>query len=453
MHPNSPDLLIAGAGIAGLTLAVAAARRGLKVVVVERREPGVAGAHWINGVRPDAAAACGMRLPERLVVHGHGRFVTTDPLDTVRVVVDPAPLHEMDMAAMLGWLIEEARQAGATVLHGVHIDTIDRLPGQTSHRVSTSAGAAWTAAVVADTRGHNPSNLEDSLDVCSAWQAIARVSDPGAARRWWEEKGLRPGDTWSLAGVEGGWSVRNFCLLDDGERLALLSGALHRPGWRSGARIGREALQGLPFSTQVERHGGGLIPLRPSPGPLVSDGRILAGDRAGLVFPLHGSGVSPAFSFAAIVAGQLSELLGKKEPTQAALWPIYSAWQRGQGATHAGYQGLRMLAATLTPEDHRTLLQSGISSPASVRAALLQEPLRPSRPHLAGLVATRWRLSGLLARAAQALAWGEALRVHHTRFPTTPDEFASWCATRDRLESALETVARRHLAHPGRASA
>jgi flavin-dependent dehydrogenase len=439
MSVPSFDLAVLGAGIAGLTVALATARRGLRVVLVDREPAGSSGAHWINGLVAERAAASGVALPETLFFHRGGRFVGACPMDRARQVVDPVPQDEIDMHALLRWLEARCDDAGVVRRQGrVADDALDRT-GPACTRIALEA-QDLQAAVVVDARGVDAAWIRSQagqVDLCSAWQGVLQVEDPAAARAWWSELGLAPFDTWSRAGVEGGWSVCNLSLSADGVTLAMLTGALHQPRFRSGARIAEDARAALPFATRVLRSGGGLIPLQTPLQPPVEDGMVRVGDRGGFVFPLHGSGVQAAFEVAALLAPVLHDAVTRGDTGARALWPFATTWHRGPGATHAWYQGLRVMASTLNDEDHRTLLASGLSNPRAIARALAQRPPAATLPSPMGMVREVAGLRTLLPRVLRCIQLGTRLSLHHRRFPQDPAGWHAWHARERDLRGPL----------------
>ena len=78
---KSWDVIVVGGGIIGLSLAIALRKRGLRVLVVERGEPGREASHAAAGMLAD----CAFEIPSAL-----------QPLATASARMYPEYVHELE---------------------------------------------------------------------------------------------------------------------------------------------------------------------------------------------------------------------------------------------------------------------------------------------------------------------------------------------------------------------
>lgn len=140
VSPSSPDLLIVGAGPAGLACAIAAARRGFQVEIADSRKPPIDKACG-EGLLPDALTALDqlgipterlqpLGLPFRGIRFLQSRSTCTDPLTTEALFpsgyglgIRRTELHRLliDQAAALG--VRFRWQTVVTRIAGNHVHT------------------------------------------------------------------------------------------------------------------------------------------------------------------------------------------------------------------------------------------------------------------------------------------------------------------------------------------
>ncbi len=280
------DLAVIGGGPAGACAALAAARGGLRVLVIEKGHPPrhkTCGGGLVARARallPEAVTAVIHRecfRAEMGLSSGAGR--------THRVACD-APIVSMLMRdAFDAALLDEAVRAGAEVRAGVAVTGIERhANGVAVHAgrdilqaafVLIADGASGRSAALAGWTGRVETipALELEVPVTSAtlarFDGVARF-DFGAIRRGY------------------GWVFPKREHLSVG----VLSTDAHRPALARHAAQYMDTL-GIEPAGPVERHGY-VIPSRPRPEPLARDRVLLAGDAAGLADPITFEGISHA---------------------------------------------------------------------------------------------------------------------------------------------------------------
>lgn len=429
--------LVVGAGTTGTFLAFALASRGVPVVLAERRSLSNAGARWVNGVQADLLGSLQLPPPpDGLVFHAAERFVMSAADSAHRVTVEEPPLVEMDMRALGAWLLELAEGVGVEVRPRARVVLG---PAEDGERLVTVNGRAERFAVVLDARGYHEGLLEEipeadrlpftpALDVCAAFQGVYDVRDPEAARIWLGEHGISPGDTWSRAGVEGGYSVLNVCLSEAGDALAVLTGSMQRQGYRPGGTIAGDFVRSMAFVGRRRFGGGRLIPLAPPSASLVEDSLVRVGDAAGQVFPLHGSGIAQGMRAADLAANAVAAALQLGDTSAHGLWSYNVQWQRGEGATNAFHQPLRLLTSSFTREETCAVLEHGLLGSSTLRAGLAQQLPPVDAGALVGATLGLGEVWPILPRVAAAGMLARTMQAHWRAFPRRGPrgEYTSW---------------------------
>ncbi len=283
---GAPDVVVVGAGPAGATAALALARGGVRVLIVERR-PVPRDKTCGGGVvsRAFGALPRGVELPvERRVRRVESRFV--DAGATVVVERDEPLVHLATRAALDLALVEAARAAGAELRAEV---AVQRIESRADHvAVETTAGPIRTRWVVgadgatgASARAAGWATGPPLAPALEAEIAVPPAVLERHADRARFDLGFPPGGY--------GWVFPKAAHLSVG--VGVFARAAGRPRLRDQLARYLRAL-GLPDPGRHVR--GAPIPLRPRPDGAARGRVLLAGDAAGLADPLTGEGISLA---------------------------------------------------------------------------------------------------------------------------------------------------------------
>jgi digeranylgeranylglycerophospholipid reductase len=282
MRTHDYDIAVVGAGFAGLACARAAARRGLRVLVVDRKaEPG-ARMHTTGLVVKEAAER--WEIPAALTRRVRGVRLYAPALASLDLTAPGYYFLATDTPALMRWLAREACRAGA------HIRFARRYRGAlraadgfvlagSGERVRCLVGADGPRSAVATEFGLGR-NREFLAGVECEWRDVAGV-DPDRLHCFLDGN-LAPGYIgWAVPGHDGivqvGLAARRPHPLD-------LPAFEHKLG----------ALFDFTRARRVARRGG-LIPVGGPVLPFAAPGVLLIGDAAGLVSPLSAGGIHTAF--------------------------------------------------------------------------------------------------------------------------------------------------------------
>lgn len=413
------DCLVIGAGTSGAAAAWLLALRGVKVALVDARERRNVGASWMNGVEDTLFDELDLPEPPAGVrVHRAARFIVQAGDAGPRTVVEDVPTCEVDMRALNAWLLELGEAAGVEMRFRARAEVLGVEEGLRQVRIGRRVESV---PVVIDSSGLTGSNLyetlDDALDICSAFQGVYHLTDRDAAQRWIDAHDLRPGETLSMAGVEGGFSILNVSVDEAMTEVHILTGAMHRPEYRTGGRIAMEFIRSQGWIGKRIFGGGGLIPLAPGEPSHVEDHLLRIGNAAGHVFTQHGSGVAPGLRAASIAANAVACALQLGNTRADGLWAFDRLWWSGPGAVCAEYQPLRYLSSSLTVDEMALLIEAGIIAPSSVRRALAQAPMDKDVRIAARVARHGIRLRRLLPRLATTILLADQLTAHARRYP------------------------------------
>ena len=232
-------------------------------------------------------------------------------------------------------------------------------------------------------------------------------------------------------------------LKDPGEKVELSTGWPYYKGWiapqhqEGGAIVGVganlsfdyarkcmakfEAAISLPeYELQYEE--AACTPYRRPPFSFVTDGFLVIGDAACLTKPINSEGIPSAWVQCTPAAEVVLEAMKDGAyPTKEALWPVNTAYQRGEGASYAGERAMLIGAVDMRPEDNDFMFRNAIvfksddeEGPDNLVGALLK-----------GVLKGGFSLHAFTALVSATLK-GEALKKHYQNFPETPAGYAAW---------------------------
>lgn len=432
MSSSRFDVVVVGAGSTGAAAAAMFAERGRRVALVERRRLDVAGARWINDVPPwlfDEAGVARPEPPERRCA-----CVPITMLDRAgrpRVELE-RPMWGVDMRALGERLRGEAERRGVTILAQSKLLSLE-------HRGS---GAGERPAALELERGDRRVRLEAPLfvdasglagelrirsqalarrclpvargDLVSAAQQVCAIADRAGARAFLARHGDRDGVlTWS--GVGGGFSTLGVRVELDRDEVELLTGVEATHPSLDGPSLLQEFKRKSPWVGSIMFGGASMIPVRRPYDRLAALGLALIGDAACQTFPGHGSGVGSGLLAARMLERSVAE---RDDPGAAGSMADYQArFHRTRGGVHAAYDVIRRLAGSLGEDDVDRLLTSGLVTPSTTHAALLQQ-MPPLGPRVVAEIARA--AVGVPALAARFAAAGPRMVVAERAYAQHP---------------------------------
>ena len=275
------DLIIAGAGFAGLTCAQSAARRGLRVRVLERKL--AVGAHVHTTGLLVKEAAQDWEVPGWLTRKIHGVRLYSPSLKSVDLESPGYYFLATDTAALLRWFAREAQRSGALIGPGSQYHGAQRSGNllrlnQYGLKTAYLVGADGPQSTVAREFGLSI-NRHFVLGVEAELQDVRGI-EPDRLHCFVDSE-LAPGYIgWAIPGVGGITQIGLACRRP------------YRPNLRAFIRK-LEAVFDFSAARAVGKRGG-LIPVGGRVSRFSAPNVLLVGDAAGLVSPLTAGGIHNA---------------------------------------------------------------------------------------------------------------------------------------------------------------
>lgn len=286
---SAPDLVVVGASFAGAACAIAAAQRGLHVVVLERkRDPGAKLRTTGIIVKEAAEATLLGQLPAALVRRVEQVRLYAPSLEQVALAAPGYYFHTTDTPAAMRWLAGRMRENGVDLRLGQAFTGCIR------------AGDGWQVEGVGPTRylvgaDGARSRVARHCGLGQVRQFLygieyefpgSLLADPGALHCFISKR-YAPGYIGWIAqsptGIQAGLALRH----DPAHaRLPDIDGFLLRVG----------VAAGLPRQLRPGSTRAGLIPCSGPVFDLARDRAILVGDAAGVVSPVTAGGIHSAWT-------------------------------------------------------------------------------------------------------------------------------------------------------------
>ena len=451
------DVAVLGAGTAGANAAGQLARRGRRVLLLERRAADAGGAQWHNGILDWQLTAAGVepsvppeRGPSASVVHLVG------PDGAAGVTVHDSPVVRADMARRGRRLRSGARDAGvdlvdhvatvAVVLDGDRIVALDvevAPPDRPKRHVRVDA------ALFVDASGRRGALRRRSPalagwcpevrgdELCTASDHHLRIADPDGAQRFLERHGALPGEGVTMVGHAGGFSTRAITVSPDLDEASVLVGCLANGRYGTGPRLLDETRRAEPWLGPSISGGSGVIPLRRPYARFVAPGLALVGDAAAQVFPGHGSGIGMGLLAGTTLAEAVA---GADDPgAEDVLWRYQARFQHDHGGLLAAFDAFRRMSTALGTDGVRRMVGAGLLSEDMARGGLDQRWQVPDPAAVPAMAVRLVRQPGVAVRMLPLLARGQRLHPMGARYPTEPDlaAVARWDRRVERLLGPL----------------
>lgn len=387
---RQPDVVIAGAGLVGMSLAVALARNGMAVTLLDRADPAAMfdPDGWdarVYAISPGSAS-----LLHRLGAWQALSCERIQAIETMRIAGDGGATLDFSAYELgeraLAWIVEE-RALRAALLPAVHSAGVEFISGA---RFAALAWSSHEATLALEDGRRFAAKLVVGADGLHSW--VRRAAGIVAEPRSYGQQGVVANFECALA--HHGGARQWFC--DDGSILAWLPLPGRRMSivWSAPDALAHELLMLShdEFAARVSAAGDNVlgalkVVTPPAAFPLtslrlptsVAHRMALVGDAAHGVHPLAGQGVNLGFGDVQVLSGVLAEGGVVGDPGASILLERF-ARRRAEPvlAMHAVTDGLVRLFGPRAPW-LRTLRNAGLSAVDRlpiVKRVLAQSALR-----------------------------------------------------------------------------
>ncbi len=436
--PESIDIAVIGAGPAGCSAALPAARAGMRVLIIEREKAADVGrkvcgnAIGVEGLTPVAHEVTppgGAEVAARLE---SGTLYMRDGKTGVRL---PAPGVVLNRLVFGQRLLADAVSAGANLVDSCScIGWSDREATRVRLRFNDGSESDLTARVVIDASGfrsvlaRNGGTTHDDpvarTEVAVAYREIVSLPNPVDERTGGFVVFAAPGAEQGYAWVfPMGGRLANVGI---GTTLASVTGSLKEA---YGVFVaGRPELRGA----ERVSGGAGMVPVRRPLASLVGDGFMAVGDAGCQTSPLHGGGIVPAILSGVKTGEQAVRAISNGGTSAEALWEYGTQFMRTIGAAYAAQNVLKDLIYSLS-NSNMAFLCSQIAQSERLIHAIQRGSFLP------GVSEALRRLAALTRRprlAARIISTGKAMasvRHHYEAYPDSPSGLESWMGREELL--------------------
>lgn len=308
------DLAIAGAGFAGLIAARRAARRGLSVVVLERKAEAGRPVHTTGILVKEAferlAAELGP-IPPALYRAVPGIRLYAPSLKSNDLFSPGYEFYPTDTPALLRWMAEEAARAGAEIRYGAAIESGEHT--LTGARI-VAGGQTIDAAWLLGTDGAK-STVAEIFRLGRNRRVLVGLEAEFTGVTGLDERLLHTFLDRRLAPGYIGWAVPGCGVVQVG----IAARRADRPEFEAFlARV--KTLFDFSKAEIVARRSG-VIPCGGVVHPVAAGRVLLLGDAAGMVSPLTAGGIFTAIDFGARAGEAVADHLAGTGPDPALALP------------------------------------------------------------------------------------------------------------------------------------
>ena len=450
MNMSDADVIVAGAGPAGIMTALTLARRGWKPVVIERRS------------RERVGRAVRVSLEEKIFEDND--LPPAEPPELInppqsRELISPDGKHKLkirslptvtvDERLMVQRLIETAEACGVRFFFNTTITGASVVEGRVTGVVGTTEDGRLlelNAPLSVDATGiysalrhelPEETGIEREVspaDVVSLWQEAREINRP-AVMDLLAKNRIRPQVNVLRSGFMGPYSVFGIYVDLENDRVDVTVAVVHNEEYPNAKELAQSYLESHHWIGEAISAGGGLVPVRRPLDTLVADGFACVGDCACQAFPQYAGGISSAMAAGRMLGETAAEALQTGDCSRAALWAYNVRYLRGRGAAQANSDIFRRFLMSASTDEISAIFARGIVTVEGIQGAVEGLPLE--LPKSAVLSAAL----GLLGRPRLLLKlWRltkDPLRVLdlYQEFPETDDpaEFDRWRKEVDKI--------------------
>ncbi len=437
------DVIVAGAGTGGSTTAYTLAKRGLSVLLVDRKDRDMIGHktcgdalgnHHIEELR----ALVGLPdVPREVVEHDVNGIdlIAPDRVHRLRMQGPTTKGMSFNRHKMGQWFVDLAEGAGAEVLAATRVKRLLFEDGQVAGvRLSTGGSDRdVTAKVVVDATGAaavlrrqlpESSPVERVIakeDQMVAWRDIYETPDyefetPDILEIYWDQEQTLGGYTWVFP--------------QGPHRVNVGVGVMTLPGHRNPKDIMKEYVAPNWDFMRTERvvidSSGGVAPLRRPLDTMVDNNFVLVGDAACQVNPVHGGGIGSSLLGGALAGTVIADAIEAGDTSIAALWPYNPQYMERYGAKQAALDVFRWFLLNVTNEDINFAFARGVIKASDLLDTSMTGTMKIGRGEKFRRLVSGIGNIPLLRRVKRIADLMERIRAVYAEYPDSPAGLDEW---------------------------
>jgi digeranylgeranylglycerophospholipid reductase len=349
---ESYDIVVIGAGPAGSSAAMTAAKAGLRVLMVEKRAEIGSPKRCGEGLSKSALERMGLQKEDVWVcrtILGASAYVPNGKKITVDYKGPEGWVIERKLFDK--WLARKAVQAGARVLAKTDAVSLLKSGGRVSGVTLESSGKRWDvrakiiiAADGVESKMAREAGIDTTLrlvDVASGVQfEMAGVDiDPDRIELYFGNEIAPAGYAW---------------IFPKGKNEANVGIGVRKP-WAKKTALEYlndfvQSRPGLKKGSVVEVNGGG-VPVGALMENMVADNFMIVGDAAHQVNPIHGGGIGESFVAGRIASQVAAQAIRKGDTSKKALSEYNKIWWKERGEKLNRLVRLREVTESLKDEE------------------------------------------------------------------------------------------------------
>ncbi|MGQ9479069.1 MAG: geranylgeranyl reductase family protein [Thermoproteota archaeon] len=427
------DICVAGAGVAGATMAREAAKKGLKVLLIDRSPAERVG----DKVCGDALGShhverLGLKLPREAFfsVYPGIEIFSPDMKSRLSIVAEGLSAYALNRLEFGQFLLRLAldqvcefqpmTQATGIIVQDGCVKGLRVLDLKTGEKRNVYA------KLVVDATGFSRV-LARELQQSGFDQALDDDETLVCYREILETETTPPLPTiyLDLEDAPGGY----FWVFPEGEgRVNAGLGVVRNSA--NPKQLYAKWVEKLPFLKggikRVIHRGGGIVPARRPIDSAVWNGFIAIGDAAFMVNPIHGGGIGSSMTGGFLATQAAAEALEEGRVDEEALWGFNIQYLRNYGAKQAALDVFRIFLQSLDNESINYGLAQGIIKSEDLLKASMGERLRLNITEKASRFFAGIGRLDLLIRLQKTARLMENFRQLYLNYPASPKGFKEW---------------------------
>ncbi len=185
--------------------------------------------------------------------------------------------------------------------------------------------------------------------------------------------------------------------------------------------------------SRVIHAGGGLVPTRRPIPCMVWNGFVVVGDAACTANPVHGGGIGSAMLSSKIASKVIVEAFERGDLSVRGLWRYHIEFHKAYGAKQASLDVLRMFLQTMTNEGLNFVFRTGLVDGSEVYDIGSKGLLRQSIFSKLETIMKLARKPSFLTKLAKVKSYMDRARELYLSYPEDPSKYEQWRS----LERAL----------------